>query len=92
MKKMIITAAILVVPFTSFAQPIQLKPGASIVLNGDVVSCQGPSDDTLAPVCSIRQDGNYYRVYTGTTVVNSYWSFNEAVEGVKTLKTTGLCR
>ncbi|MGZ3774898.1 MAG: hypothetical protein ACXVCY_01050 [Pseudobdellovibrionaceae bacterium] len=92
MKKWFIMTAILALPFASFAQPIQLKPGATVVLNGDVVSCQGPSEENLTPQCSIRQDGSYYRVYSGTTVVNSYWSFSEAVEGVKTLKTTGLCR
>ena len=92
MKKTIVTIATVLVPFASFAAPIELKPGASIVVNGSVITCQGPSQDQLAPLCNIRQDGNFFRVYAGESVVNSYWQFAEAVQGVKTLKEAGLCR
>lgn len=92
MKNTIAAIATVLIPFTSFAAPIELKPGASIVVNGNVITCQGPSQDQLAPVCNIRQDGNYFRVYAGENVVNSYWKFDEAVAGVKTLKEAGLCR
>ncbi|MNJ91166.1 hypothetical protein D3C87_88130 [compost metagenome] len=92
MKKMITVAALLLVPFTSFAQPISLQPGSSVVINGDVVSCLGPSEQDLPPACSIRQDGSYYRLYAGNSIAQSFHTFEHALDGAKRMKAAGLCR
>ncbi len=91
MKTVLIAASILVSPLFAFAQPISLQPGSTVVINGDVVSCNGPATDQL-PVCSIRQDAGFYRLLSGNTVVESFYSFNDAIAGAKKLKDAGLCK
>ncbi|MGZ3749434.1 MAG: hypothetical protein ACXVCD_19010, partial [Pseudobdellovibrionaceae bacterium] len=62
------------------------------VVNGDLVTCLGTPPDNAAPLCSIKQDSGFYRVYVGNTIAESYYNFNDAIEGVKKLKNVGLCR
>lgn len=90
MKKMIATIALLLLPLSSFAVT-ELRPGSSVVVNGEIIVCQAP-DSSHVPACSIRQDGTYYRVYTGATIANSYFTFDQAVSAVKELKAAGLCK
>lgn len=92
MKKMIMIAVLFLTPLAAFAQPVQLKPGSSIVINGDVISCLGPAEDQRPPACSIRQDGSYYRLLVGAVVAESFYTFNQALEGAKAMKNAGLCR
>lgn len=92
MKAILIVSLLSLVSVSAFAQPVSLRPGSSIVINGDVVTCQGPSEDQLAPACTVKQDGNYYRMYIGTTIAESYHSFGQALAGVKLAKEAGLCR
>jgi hypothetical protein len=91
MKTVFAAFALSLISFSAFAQPIDLQPGTSIVINGDVISCLGNNSETL-PVCRIKQDGYYYRVYVGETVAESFNSFEQALSGVKSLKAAGLCR
>ncbi len=77
---------------SAFAQPISLKPGSSIVISGNEVSCEGPSDDALVPACSIRQNGSFYQLIVEEKIVESFYTFNAAVEGAKKMKEAGLCR
>lgn len=93
MKQVLIASLITLASLTASAQPIHLKPGSSIIINGDVVSCEAPlTDPATTPVCSIKQDGYYYRVYSGSTLAETFGSFENAIEGVKKMKQAGLCR
>lgn len=93
MKHLLIASLVTLSSFAAFAQPISLKPGSSVVVNGDLVSCEAPQNDNSAlPVCTLKQDGSYYRVYAGTVIAETYYSFNEAINGVKKMKEAGLCR
>jgi len=92
MKSLFCTALLTLCSAAALAQPINLQSGSSIVINGDVVSCQGPATDSLAPACTIRQDGYYYRVYAGDTISQSYTDFDSAINGVKAMREAGLCR
>ena len=85
----------LIVSFSAvsvYAQPVSLKAGSSVVINGDLISCEGPSSDQLPPACSIKQDGNTYRLYIGSTVAESFYSYDLALVGAKKKKDAGLCR
>lgn len=93
MKNLIIASLVTFSSFAAFAQPISLKPGSSVVVNGDLVSCEAPQNDTAdLPVCSIKQDGYFYRVYAGNVIAESYSYFDQAIQGVKKMKEAGLCR
>jgi hypothetical protein len=74
------------------AQPINLPAGGSIGINGDVVNCQGPSESSLPPACSIHQENGVYHLYVGSSVAETFYSFNAAVEGAKEMKAAGFCR
>lgn len=91
MKNILIATLVTLAPALSFAQPITLQPGSSVVINGDVVSCVGAPADQL-PACGIKQDGNAYRLYAGSTVMQSYYGFESALEGAKKAREAGLCR
>lgn len=91
MKSLLIASLVSLSSLTAFAQPIHLQAGNSVVVNGDLITCEAPTDSAV-PLCSIKQDGSYYRVYTGNTIAESYYYFNDAIEGVKKLKAAGLCR
>lgn len=73
------------------AQTINLKAGSSVVLGGQLVTCE-QQIDLEKPACSIKQDGGYYRLYAGTAIVESFYNFNAALEGAKKVKDAGLCR
>ncbi|MGZ3770679.1 MAG: hypothetical protein ACXVCP_13795 [Bdellovibrio sp.] len=95
MKKLFALFLLSVFPFASFAQPVLLKPGSSVEINGDVISCDGPTDGNLLPQCNLQQDlkySNVYLVYAGSTVVNTFVGFDQALEGLKKIKVAGLCR
>lgn len=92
MKTLLITGLLTLAPLMASAKNIDLAPGSSIVVDGDLVTCKGQSAEQLAPVCTIKQDSNYFRVYIGTNIVNSYYKFDDALAGVKELKAAGMCR
>ncbi len=92
MKTLLIASLMTIAPLMASAKNIDLTPGSSIVVDGDLVTCKGPSAEQLPPACSVKQDGNIYRVYVGTNIVNSYYRFEDALAGVKELKAAGLCR
>lgn len=93
MKQVLIASLITFGSLTAFAQPVQLKPGSSVVINGDLITCEAPVNDpnALQP-CSIIQHGSAYRIYVGQNIAQSYYRFDEALEGVKQMKQVGLCR
>jgi hypothetical protein len=91
MKTLLISSLITLSSLSAFAKPIDLQPGSSIVVDGNVITCLGTPPDAV-PTCAIKQDGYYYRVYAGEVVAESYHTFNEAIEGVKKMKSAGLCR
>ena len=77
----------------AIAQPISLAPGSSVVIGGELVSCQGPASGNLPPACSIKQDGNNtYLLYAGDSIVERFYSFSDAINGAKKMKEAGLCR
>lgn len=90
MKLTLLALSLVASPLMAFAQPIALQPGSNVVINGDIVSCNGPAADQL-PSCSIKQDNGFYRLYVGSTVAESFYTFNDAVAGAKKLKEAGLC-
>jgi hypothetical protein len=90
--KSVLFAMMTLLTTAAWAQPIELKAGATVVINGEVVSCQGPSEEEMAPACSIKQDGAYYRLYAGSTIVETFVSFDSAIAGAKKMKDAGLCR
>jgi len=91
MKNVLIASLITLGSAAAFAQPISLQPGSSVVVNGDLVSCLAPENMNV-PACSIKQDGSYYRVYAGNTIAQTYAYFDQAIDGVKQMKSVGLCR
>lgn len=92
MKKIILASLVFLGTAAAVAQPISLKPGSTVVINGDVVSCQGPSEDQLPPACAIKQDGYYYRLYAGSYIVESFNTFDLALAGAKKMREAGMCR
>jgi ABC-type thiamine transport system ATPase subunit len=91
--KTIMTALLISLASASaLAQPINIPAGGSIQINGDTVNCQGPSQSSLPPACSIHQEQNVYHLYVGENVAETFYSFNSAVEGAKQMKDAGLCR
>ncbi|MGZ5278626.1 MAG: hypothetical protein ACXWC9_01710 [Pseudobdellovibrionaceae bacterium] len=92
MKNIMICLIALFASASAFAQPINLQAGSSVVINGDLVSCEGPSEENLPPACSIKQDSSFYRLYAGTVIAESFHTFAAAVEGAKKMKEAGLCR
>lgn len=95
MKAVIATVVLSMVALGSFAasaNPINLQPGSSVVVDGQIIKCEGQSEDSLVPVCSIRQDGSKYRLYADENVVNTYWYFDEALQAAQKMKASGLCR
>ncbi len=90
MKK--VFAAVLAMGLPAFAQAsIDLKPGTSIVINGQLIRCEGSPEEQL-PLCAVKKDGGNFKVYAGPDLVNSYWDFNEALNAVSQLRQAGICR
>ena len=92
MKTLFITSLLALCPLMASAKNIDLAPGANIVVDGDLITCKGPSTEQLPPPCTIKQDSGYFRVYAGNTIVNTYYNFDDALKAVKELKSAGLCR
>lgn len=92
MKAFFITAAFSLFSVVASAQPIDLQAGSSIVINGEVITCLGTPADQLAPLCSIKQDGGYYRLYAGASIAESFNYFDQAMAGARKMKEAGLCR
>ena len=95
MKTVIASLILGVVGFGSLAasaEPINLQPGSSVVIDGQIIKCEGQTVENFAPVCSIRQDGSKYRLYADENVVNTYWYFNEALKAAQDMKASGFCR
>jgi hypothetical protein len=92
MKTLWIASLLTFASLSAFAQPINLKAGSSVVVNGDLVTCEPPPAGNGVPACSIVQDGSWYRVYAGSVIAQSYYHFDEAIDGVKKMQGAGLCR
>lgn len=92
MKTILITSLLCLASSAALAQPISLKAGSSVVIAGNLVSCEGPSEDSLPDACAIKQNGTQYILYVGETVAETFYSFNAAVAGAKQMKEAGLCR
>ena len=91
MNKILVLSFLALGGTSAFAQQIDLQPGSSVVINGQVIACAGaPANE--APICHIEQDGYYYRLYADSKIVNSYRSFELALEDAKKMKEAGLCR
>ncbi|MEZ0391908.1 MAG: hypothetical protein ACAH59_06815 [Pseudobdellovibrionaceae bacterium] len=91
MKKVILVLLASFATSAAWAQPINLRSGTSVVINGDVVTCEGPNQELL-DACSIKQNGNHYRLYVGDSVVETFYSFDQALDGAQKMKEAGLCR
>lgn len=92
MKQVILGLVLSFASISAFAQPIDLQPGGSIYINGDLISCMNPEPVPALPACSIKKDGSYYQLYTGTTLVETYFHFNDAISGATKLRSASLCR
>jgi hypothetical protein len=92
MKTIIAALALSLFSFAAAAEQIDLTAGSSVVISGHVVTCQGPSAEEQAPKCSIRQNGSKYQLYSDDYVVNTFWSFEDALAAASKMKTAGLCR
>lgn len=91
MKKICILSSLLLISTTAFAKDIQLEPGSRISIAGDVITCLGNQE--LPPACVVKQNGTYsYVLMAGDVLIDNYSSLNDALEGVKKVKSTGLCR
>lgn len=75
----------------ALAQPITLRPGSNVVINGDIVSCEAEAGAQL-PACSIRQNSSAYILYAGDVVMQTFYNFDQAIEGAKKARAAGLCR
>ncbi len=92
MKNLAVVLSVFLSSSLCFAQTINLPAGNSVVIGGELVTCQGPSEPNLPPACSIRQDGSSYHLYAGSTIAETFYSFSDAVAGAKKMKDAGLCR
>ena len=97
MKKMILSAAMILVSSVAMAQQrIDLAPGSSVRLNvgqSTIVTCDGTSSAAQESKCALNKD-MYGRseVITGGRVISVHSDLNEAIMTIKKLNEAGLCR
>ncbi len=74
------------------AKPIYLPAGGSVVIDGDVISCQSQVVGEDLPTCTVQKGQSYYFVYVGKSEMGAFLDLSGALDRIQMLREAHLCR